>query len=99
MNVTLLQMLYSYSNENRDNWDDNIPYVLTVCRSTFQENTSCSPNHILNPVDHIGNPPSTPNCPVEYIEWLKAVLAGTYNFVSETLRQAAVKQNNITIGD
>lgn len=101
MNRTLLQMLSSYANQNRDNWDDNIPYVLTAYRSTIQESTGCSPNSIMlgrdivSPVDLIiGNPPSTPSppCPVEYVEWLQVVLADTYNFVSENLRQAAVKQ-------
>lgn len=101
MNRTLLQMLSSYANKNRDNWDDNLPYVLTAYRSTVQESTGCSPNRIMlgretvSPVDLIiGNPPSspTPVCPIKYVEWLQIVLADTYGFVSENLRKSAVKQ-------
>lgn len=42
-------------------------------------------------VSPVGNPPSspTPTCPVEYVEWLKTVLADTYNFVSKNLSPAA----------
>ena len=100
MNRTLQQMLSSYVNQNRDNWDDNIPFVLMAYRSTIQESTGCSPNlimfghEIMSPVDlMLGNPPSspTPICPVEYVEWLRIVLADSYDFVSENLRQAASK--------
>ncbi|XP_061170329.1 uncharacterized protein LOC133179639 [Saccostrea echinata] len=91
----------AYANKNRDNWDDNIPFVLMAYRSTIQESSGCSPNlvmfghEIMSPVDlMLGNPPSSPipTCPVEYVEWLRIVLADSYNFVSENLRQAASKQ-------
>ena len=70
-------------------------------RSIIQKSTGCSPNlimfghEIMSRVDlMLGNPPSspTPICPVEYVEWLRIVLADSYDFVSENLRQAASKQ-------
>ena len=101
MNRTLQQLLSSYVNQIRNNWDDNNPFVLMAYRSIIQKSTGCSPNlimfghEIMSRVDlMLGNPPSspTPICPVEYVEWLRIVLADSYDFVSENLRQAASKQ-------
>jgi hypothetical protein len=94
-------MLASYANENRDNWDENLPFVLMAYRSTIHDSTSCSPNllmfghEISQPVDLIlGNPPysETHTCPIEYVEWLKNTFEDTYDFVHENLRQSASKQ-------
>ena len=35
-NRTLQQMLTSYANEKRNNWDEKLPYVLMVYRSSIQ---------------------------------------------------------------
>lgn len=94
-------MLSSYVNQNSDNLADNIPFVLMAYKSTIQESTGCSFNlimfchEIMSPVDlMLENPPSspTPICPIEYVVWLRIVLADSYDFVSENLRQAALKQ-------
>ena len=100
-NRTLQQMLTSYANDNRNNWDENLPYVLMAYRSSIQESTGCSPNMLMfgrennSPIDLIiGNPPDNPNpiCPREYVEWLKNVLTDTHDFVHRNLEQAATKQ-------
>lgn len=82
-----------------NNWDANLPYVLTACRSTMQERTDCSPKlsmlgcDILSQVDLIiGYPPFlTFICPEEYVE---TVLADIYN----NLRQAAMNKR-IMVGE
>ena len=100
-NRTLQQMLASYANKNRNNWGENLPFLLMAYRSTAQESTGCSPNllmfghEISSPIDLIlGNPQGTsnPTCPVAYVEWLKNVLSETYDFVHENLKRAALKQ-------
>lgn len=100
-NRTLQQMLTSYANDNRNNWDENLPFVLMAYRSSIQDSTGCSPNLLMfgrennSPIDLIiGNPPGTPNsiCPVEYVEWLRNTLENTHEFVQENLKQAATKQ-------
>lgn len=64
-------MLASYANENRDNWDENLPFVLMAYRSTIHDSTSCPPNllmfghEISQPLDLIlGKPPHTKHTPV-----------------------------------
>lgn len=100
-------MLTSYANDNRNNWDENLPFVLMAFRSSVQERTGCSPNLLMfgrennSPIDLIiGNPPGTPNpvCPVEYVKWLRYILENTYEFVHENLKQAAAKQRSSMTG-
>ena len=100
-NRTLQQMLASYANEHRNNWDENVPFVLMAYRCTIQESTGCSPNllmfgHEINtPIDLIlGNPNNavSPSCPIEYVEWLRNVLTETFDFVNKNLKQAAERQ-------
>ena len=41
-NRTLLAMLSCFVNENEDNWDDILPFVMSAYRATMQESTQCS---------------------------------------------------------
>ena len=76
-NRTLLAMMSCFVNENEDNWDDILPYVMSAYRATTQKSTQCSPNllflgnEIRMPIDLIySNLPQkeVPSCPNEYVE-------------------------------
>lgn len=87
---TLQSMLKSFVNENRDSWDDILPYVMSVYRATVNGTTQCSPNIMFlgsenqMPVDLIyGTPPSdleSPECPNEYVEWVREATRIAHDF-------------------
>ena len=100
-NRTLLSMLSSFVNENQDNWDDILPYVMSAYRSTVQESTQCSPNllflghEIRMPVDVIyGRTPreEVPSCPHEYVEWVRDAMGVAHTFAREQSRKTAERQ-------
>lgn len=43
-NRTLQDMLSAFVNENRDDWDDHLPYIMMGYRATLHKSTSCSLN-------------------------------------------------------
>ncbi|KAK3099399.1 hypothetical protein FSP39_003829 [Pinctada imbricata] len=102
-NQTLQRMLSMFVNENRNDWDDHLPYVLMAYRASVQESTKCTPNSLMLgreiscPLDlMVGLPPEIDNfnisCHVEYYEWLKESMNKAFDRVHENLKQAAVKQ-------
>ena len=46
-NRTLLAMLSAVVNEQQDDWDDHLPYVMAAYRSAVQETTGCTPNLMM----------------------------------------------------
>ena len=46
-NLTLQQMLASYVNEQRNDWDDHLPYMCMAYRSTVHESTKFSPDRLV----------------------------------------------------
>ena len=46
-NRTILAMLSAVVNENLDDWDDHLPYIMSAYRSSVQESTGCSPNLMM----------------------------------------------------
>ena len=46
-NRTLQQMLASYVNGHRNDWDDHLPYMCMAYRSTVHESTKFSPNRLM----------------------------------------------------
>ena len=46
-NQTIQQLLVSYVNESRNDWDDHLPYLCIACRSTVHESTKFSPNKLM----------------------------------------------------
>ena len=63
-NRTLVQMLSSFVNEHKNDWDDHLPYVMMAYRATMHESTKCSPNLLMLgrettcPLDlFVGEPP------------------------------------------
>ena len=99
---TYQQMLKSYVNSNRDNWDDHLPYLNMAYRATPHESTGCSPNLMMfgmennMPIDVIaGQPPSLTHediCPNEYVEWLRDTLSDVYQYADEQLNKNAERQ-------
>lgn len=81
-------MLSMFVNENRNDWDDHLPYLTMAYRATFQKSTSCTSNLIifgreLNcPIDLMIRTPDQNNfCPSEYLDWLQNAMRHTFNFV------------------
>ena len=68
-NRTCQQMLKAFVNENRDDWDDHLPYLMMAYRSSPHESTFLSPNIVMFgdectlPVDlMVGSPPRHDLC-------------------------------------
>jgi hypothetical protein len=103
-NRTLQQMLKAYVNDNRDDWDDHLPYVIMAYRATVHESTGCSPNLMMlgrelsMPIDLVMGPPPCPSesyrCPVEYVEWLRQALCGAHQHARQHLQQSTSRQKS-----
>ena len=88
-------MLKAFINDNRDDWDDHLPYLCMAYRATPHESTGCSPNLMMFgqenslPVDIMAgfSPKCKPNtdCPIEYIEWLRTSLHDVYQYAQKQL--------------
>ena len=101
-NATMQQMLKSYVNENRDDWDDKLPYLMMAYRATVHESTGCTPNMLMFgrelalPVDLQYPPPDLPGdfpeCSTEYGEWLKDVLREVHEYARTYLKRSAIRQ-------
>ena len=101
-NRTLLSMLTSFVDENQENWDEVLPYVLSAYRATMHETTNCSPNLMFlgrenrMPVDLLfGSPPgdgNPPACPNEYVEWVRDATQVAHEYAREHSGVAAERQ-------
>ena len=98
-NRTIQTMLKAFVNENRNDWDDHLPFVMLAYRSTIQDSTGCSPNLIMFgrelylPIDLMrGPPPQQHKCPIAYVEWIRGVLNEAHSFAREQLGKAAERQ-------
>ena len=101
-NRSLLTMLSLFVNENHDDWDEQLPYVMAAYRATEHKSTSCTPNLLmLNrettcPLDlMVGYPPGhePQECPSAYVEWVRQTMVGAHEAVYEALGQAATRQS------
>ena len=103
-NRTLQQMLKSFVNENRDDWDDHLPYLMMAYRSSPHESTGLSPNLMMFgeeaqlPIDlMVGAPPRHDlryKCRVEYVEWLRRATQRAYETAREQLGVTAKRQKH-----
>ena len=101
-NRSLLNMLSAVVNEEQDDWDDWIPYVLAAYRASVHESTGCTPNRLMLgresrlPVDlmfpHPAGTPNVPQCPQEYVEWVRAASQRACEYARERAAAALVRQ-------
>jgi hypothetical protein len=100
-NRTLKDMLTAYVQEDYENWDEYLPYVMLAYRSAVHDSTGCTPNLLfLNrecnlPVDYwLRPPPEVPasSCPIKYVEWVRNTALSTAEFVRDHLGKALVTQ-------
>nr|KAG5693550.1 hypothetical protein BaRGS_011675 [Batillaria attramentaria] len=101
MNRSLLDMLSKFCSEHPENWDDFLPYLLCAYRCTPHDSTGCSPNllmfgkEITLPVDlvyGIDPEPTTPPCPVEYVEWIRDAALEAFQTAKDNLQKNAARQ-------
>ena len=100
-NRTIEQMLKVLVREAQDDWDDHLPYVLMAYRASVHESTKCTPNLLmLNretqlPIDlMVGNPNGEfgPQCPIEYVEWVRQSMEHAFEFVERNLKNSTARQ-------
>ena len=99
-NRTIQQMLKHFVNDNRNDWDDHLPYLTMAYRSSQHESTGCSPNLLMlgkevpMPLDIlVGQPPQNQfDCQIEYVEWLRNSMTNAYSYAREQLCRAALRQ-------
>jgi len=101
-NRTCQQMLKVFVNENRDDWDDHLPYLMMAYRSSPHESTGLSPNMMMFgeelalPIDLMVGAPPRHNirykCRVEYVEWLRNTLGHAHLFARQQLGISANRQ-------
>ena len=98
-NATLQQMLKCYVSDNRDDWDEHLPYLCMAYRATPHESTGCSPNMMVFGIENnmpldvmVGDPPESAcasACPSEYVEWLRQTLHEVHQYADEQLASSA----------
>ena len=101
-NQTLERILSMLVNENRNDWDDHLPYVLMAYRASVHQSTKCTPNLLMFgrelscPLDiMVGAPPEIDiftGCEIEYVEWVKLAMAKAFEKVRSNLGEAAIRQ-------
>ena len=99
--VKFIQMFSIFVNENRNDWDDHLPYLLMAYRATIHDSTGYTPHNIIFGRDLICSCDIiagfslknwAPRCPVQYVEWVKQTIKLTYEFVNQNLQRAAMRQ-------
>ena len=103
-NRTLQTMLKGLVNNERNDWDEHIPYVLMAYRSTPQQSTNCTPYKLLFgremclPIDlMVGKPRPMRRqytCETEYVEWLEETIQHAHDYARQRLKLAARRQKN-----
>ena len=101
-NRSLRSMLRALCNDVQSDWDEHLCYVLMAYRATVQESTKCTPNllmfgHELNisPVDIVygnTNEKACPNCPIQYVQWVREAMSNAFEKVKYFTKQSAIRQ-------
>ena len=101
-NRTIKQMLTTMVNDRQNDWDDHLPLVMMAIRASVHESTRCTPNLLMLhretslPVDVIfGSPPGVPQCPVEYVEWVRGASQHAFQFVADYLQKQVVRHKKL----
>ena len=100
LNRTLIDMLSKFCNENLNDWDNHLPYLISAYRATRNESTQCSPNllmlgrEITFPVDLVypDERERDYQCPVSYVEWVRRAMRENFEKAREHLGRAAERQ-------
>ena len=99
-NRTILSLLRTFVNEQQDDWDDWLPYIMAAYRSSVQETTGCTPNLMLfgrenaTPVELMFpcQVEEVPVCVSEYVEWVRSALQTAHTFAREHGKTALRRQ-------
>ena len=98
LNRTLLSALSTMVNQERDNWDECLPFVVQAYNSTPHATTGCTPNllvfgeELIMPPDLVMGVPNIPvldPCPVRYVEELRENYREAYELVKKHTQKAA----------
>ena len=100
-NRTLQQLLDMFVNKHCEDWDDHLPYVMMAYRSSIQESNGCTPNmlflgrEVTLPIDVMFGRPNEgeqPDCPIQYVEWVRRAMGSAFKVARENLGKSAVHQ-------
>jgi len=100
-NRTLLAMLSAVVNEQQDDWDDHLPYVMAAYRSSVQATTGCTPNMMMLgrestlPIDlTLTTPGDTifPQEPQEYVQWVREATQMAHEYARKNLKTNMIRQ-------
>ena len=100
-NRTIQNMLKTYVNSNRDDWDDHLPAVICAYRATPHDSTGVTPfkmlygREIALPIDlqfDLGERIEVPRCAIAYVDWVKDSLRLSHEFARGHLQVSARRQ-------
>ncbi len=99
-NRTLTAMLSMFVDDNHQNWDEQLPYVMMAYRAAEHETTGLSPNMVMlgrettTPLDILYEmpPPITPLPANKWVWELKERLETAHRFVRQNTGQAMLRQ-------
>lgn len=88
-NRTLISMLSTLVNENRNDWDDNLPYAMADHNLMMLNREVNFPIGLM-----VGQPPGIPDFEyrIQYVEWDKSATIRAFEFASGHLVEAASRQ-------
>ncbi len=103
----LLAMLRTVVSEQQDDWDDQLPALLSACRSTPHGNTAVSPYRMLYGVEiampldlvigDVGREWPDIHCPTEYMEWLRKSIRDPHSIARTNFKKAAKCQKKVMV--
>lgn len=91
-------MLSAFVNENKDDLDDHLPYLMMAYRAARHISTKCGPNllmlgrEISCPLDIMVEIPSENTqklCPSVYVKWIEIAMNNAFEFAHDNLCIAA----------
>jgi ribosomal protein L21E len=95
-------MLKSVVDDNLEGWDTLLPYLMMAYKASVHEAAKCSPNLLLFgnenrlPVDIMYAESSVegniPQCPCEYIEWVRDASREAFSKAREHLKHSAERE-------
>lgn len=105
-NRTIVAMLSAFVNENKDDWDAHLPYLMMAYRATPHISTKCSPNlliigrEISCALDIMMGIPLENHrklCPLMYLKWLEIAMNNAFNLLMKICALQLIDKNNFMI--